>query len=255
MFDEIKLLSEKYNTKYFYFWDNSMSPHFFGEFADLLIKNKLKIKYSGYARFEKQFTYDLLKKIKKSGCMKISWGLDSGSEEMLKYINKGITLPVAREILKSSAKAGIINQIYLIFGYPTENDGHLEQSYNFVEQNKKFIDNIIISHKVLYFKGSSFYESDRNNCLPETEVTGRGYDIINKKIEKLYRINSKFYQELGTYNLLYFNKFNKAMLNLYSLFFSLDFGLSRYIGKRIIEHYKNRFKKERRANDQYYYHI
>jgi len=75
---------------------------------DLIINIGLSIKF----RFSSGLRVDtvdarLLNKIKEAGCVYISYGCESGNEEILKYIKKGITLDQVRNAVKWTKKAGI----------------------------------------------------------------------------------------------------------------------------------------------------
>ncbi len=45
-------------------------------------------------------------------------GIESGDQEVLDRLNKGIDLPTASAVLKSLKKAGIATYVYLLFGTP-----------------------------------------------------------------------------------------------------------------------------------------
>ncbi len=205
--DEIEYLSKKYNTKYFAFWDNAFHPKYIEKVADILIKKNLKIKYTMYARLEKEFSYNLLKKLKKSGCVEIFWGLDTASNKMLKYINKGIDLCITKDIIKNSHKAGIFNYIYIILGYPTETIDDLNETFNFIKDNSSYIDYVDIGSEVLYIEGSIM----NNNKSYYKNLTDTSEEFIKtkKKIETDIKIMKKFsYQPIYCqWNFLYIAKY------------------------------------------------
>ncbi len=201
--DEIEYLSSKYGTKYFYFWDNALHPKTLEKLADILIKKKLNIKYSVFARFEQEFSLKLLKKIHKSGCQHINWGLDSANEKILKIINKGITLQNAERIIKESNKAGIFNTVYLILGHPEETIDDLEKDYQFVKRNNKYMNCIIISPSVLFFEGSIIYK-EREKYRSQIVTTPEEREIYLKKMMQLKDYNSLFI--LSIYITLYMAK-------------------------------------------------
>ena len=63
----------------------------------------------------------------------IMWGLESGSDEVMTLINKGIDLNKRFEILKNSNDANIWNFAFIFFGFPTET----------VEDAKKTVDMLV----------------------------------------------------------------------------------------------------------------
>ncbi len=202
--DELEYLSKKYNTKYFYFWDNALHPNFLSRMADLIIKKNLNIKYSIFARLEKEFTLELLKKIRKSGCFYINFGLDSADENILKYINKGIELHTAEKVIKNCYKANIANNIYIILGHPTETKDNIENSIKFLKRNIKYIDNISVSPAVHFINGSLIYENrEKYKALINTSEEER--KEYTKKIKNLFE-KKESNSELSVFNTIYISE-------------------------------------------------
>lgn len=210
--DEIEFLLKKYNTKYFAFWDNALPPKYIEKVADILIEKKLNIKYTMFARLEKDFNYKLMKKLKKSGCIYIRWGLDSASKRILKYINKGIDLDTAKNILKVSKKAGVFNSIYLMLGLPTETISEMEEALIFVKKNLKYLDEVITIDKLLFLEGALIKEKEEYykkliNCT--TEYKNNKQKIINE-IKKI----TKAYEELPLWGFLYISSYGIMRFNI-----------------------------------------
>jgi len=207
---EIEYLSKKYKTKHFYFWDNSLPPQYLSKMADLLIAKKLNITYSIYARFEKEFDLALLKKMKKSGCLLIYWGLDSASDHVLEYINKGITVDNAKRILKYSDKAKIANIVFIILGHPTETLEDINKTYNFSKEVKKNVQEVVIVPNCLFVEGSVL-QANRNFYKKQILTTLEQRKEIGKKVQDLF---NKITGLHGIYYLMYLEKFNSKGCDL-----------------------------------------
>jgi radical SAM superfamily enzyme YgiQ (UPF0313 family) len=219
--NEIEYLSKKYNTKYFYFWDNSLSPAYLDKLSDILIEKNLKISYSVYARCEKEFTYNLLKKIKRSGCVKILWGLDTASERLLKYINKGVELSQVENVLKNAYKAGISSTLHIILGHPTETCYDMEDNIKFLKKNKKYIDLLHVAQSILFYENSIITnEIDKYKSLIYTTIEERKkYKIILENIARKNR-TPFLICEVGSYNVLYLKKYGRKLFYLFELCYS-----------------------------------
>lgn len=214
---EIKHLSEKYNTSFFYFWDNSLPPDYLNKLADELLTKKIKIYYSVYARFEKGFSKSLLKKLKKSGCLKILWGLDSASPNVLRFVNKGIDINSVSEILKNSYNAGISNTVHLILGHPSENISDLELDYSFVHKNKKYFDLLNIGYQLYYFEGAVITKDrDKYKNLIKIEEKDR-IKYRDKMLNDVKWAKHDIYS-VGIYNILYLKKFGSRLFRILHLF-------------------------------------
>lgn len=136
---EIKFCREKYNVKYFYLTDLSFSPSVAKKFAEILIKEKVNIRYSTFCRFDNEFDYKLLKLLHKSGLRCLNWGLESGSQKILDYMQKGINLSVVSRILKDCYKLGIGNKVSVIYHLPGETYEDFCDSVDFIKKNAKYI--------------------------------------------------------------------------------------------------------------------
>lgn len=230
--EEIEHLSSKYNTKYFYFWDNSIHPKYAEKLSELLIKKKLKIKYSIYARLEDEFDDKLLKKMKKSGCVLIHWGLDSASERVLEYIKKGISLKTAEKVIRRSYNAGINNFVYFILEHPTQTVEDLEKDVDFIKKMNNKLYHVEVGKELAFFN-TSIINKDIDKykkliTIPQEkidETANKIKDIIGKERSeyirtdvlflysckfghKIQKINKKLYEK----KLKYFNKIYKNFL-------------------------------------------
>lgn len=64
----------------------------------------------------------LLQKMARAGCRHISFGLESGNQEVLNRLNKGITLAQARDAVGWAREAGILVDDFFILGLPYDTD-------------------------------------------------------------------------------------------------------------------------------------
>lgn len=215
--DEIEYLSKKYNTKYFIFWDNALHPKYLDKVSDILLKKRLNIKYTLYARLEEGFSEHLLKKIKKSGCIAIHWGFDNASERLLNYINKGTKISVAKKVLEYSKKSGIYNFIYIMTELPTQTIEDLDVNFDFVKENRKNIDEVHLLRKLLFLDGSVItnnYEYYNEKINRTSEFEEKKQDIINEvnKIKKTSIIQAQFvYFYIDKYGLIIYNIINEIL--------------------------------------------
>lgn len=136
---EIKTLKEKHNAKYFYLTDSALAPKTAKAFADLLIKEKLDIRWTTFLRFEDVYDKKLLSYLYKAGLRCVSWGLESASQKVLDLMNKGTKVSVIKRILKDSADLGIANRLTVIYLFPGETYADFCETIDFLKQNKKNI--------------------------------------------------------------------------------------------------------------------
>jgi radical SAM superfamily enzyme YgiQ (UPF0313 family) len=89
--------------------------------CNLIIKNKLKIKFQLYNGIRvNNITLKLLKKLKKAGCFFIAYGCESGSQKTLNRIKKNITLDQVKLAVKFTNQANIRHAVNFIIGHQQE---------------------------------------------------------------------------------------------------------------------------------------
>jgi radical SAM superfamily enzyme YgiQ (UPF0313 family) len=74
---------------------------------------------------------ELLKEMKSAGCTRIYYGIESGNEEILKKINKGITLKQVKETIKTTKGIGIKALGYFLIGSPGETKDTVKETVRF----------------------------------------------------------------------------------------------------------------------------
>jgi hypothetical protein len=67
-------------------------------------------------------------------------GIESGDQEVLDQLNKGIDLSTASAVLRTLKKAGIASYCYLLFGTPPETKTSAIKTLNFICEHHNCID-------------------------------------------------------------------------------------------------------------------
>ena len=135
MVDELEALMKKYNTKYFTFSDEAVSPHALNDVSELMIERGVEICSLALLKFEKVMDDKLFAKMKKAGFSFLMFGLESANDRVLALIDKGTCKEVERDSLQKSHKAGIWNHTFLFFGFPTETRPEAQETIDFLRDN------------------------------------------------------------------------------------------------------------------------
>ncbi len=119
--EEIRRVHHRYGTRQFTFKDDSFTVNRKRvlEFCDRLMTEGVKINWDCNTRVD-LVDPELLKTMKKAGCNSIKVGIESGSERILKLMDKGITLERTQEAARLFREAGIHWTAYFMMGIPTE---------------------------------------------------------------------------------------------------------------------------------------
>lgn len=64
----------------------------------------------------------LLAKMAASGCIEVKYGMESGSEPLLRAMRKNTTQAKIRNAIHATTDAGIAAKVFIIHGFPSEND-------------------------------------------------------------------------------------------------------------------------------------
>lgn len=74
---------------------------------------------------------ELLEEMKKAGCGRIYYGIESGSQEILDRINKGITIPEIRRTIRDTKKLGLKALGFFLVGAPGDTRRTVKQTVRF----------------------------------------------------------------------------------------------------------------------------
>ncbi len=154
---EIKLFKKKYNITKFEFIDEAISPNYMKQMAERFIEEDLNIQFFCDARLENEFTKEILDLAAKAGLKMMLWGYESGSERIMKLINKGIDIKKRLEIMKRANDAGIYNFAFIFFGFPAETQ----------EDAMETIDVICKNTDIIHSYGKSVFTMGKHTKLRE----------------------------------------------------------------------------------------
>ena len=103
---------------------------------ELLARQAWTGRWYGFTRFHPHLTRpDFCRDLRRSGCVMLQLGLESGSPRVLRRLNKGINLQQASEALAALAGAGIAVYLYVMFGIPGEELDDAQQTLRFVAEH------------------------------------------------------------------------------------------------------------------------
>jgi hypothetical protein len=162
---EVRALIAEEKPILVHFLDNAISPALMGR----LIQDPLDVPWYGFARFTDHLADPgFCLALKKSGCIMLQVGLESGDQGVLDQLQKGIDLEVASRALKNLKKAGIAAYIYLLFGTPAEAEPEARKTLEFSARHSDQIGflNLAIFNLPAYgpevekFQTQEFYEGD-----------------------------------------------------------------------------------------------
>ncbi len=179
--DEIRLVKNRYKTRQFTFKDDSftVSRKRVMELCDRLIGENLDINWDCNTRVN-LIDEEMLKKMKKAGCNSIKVGIETGSERILKLMNKGTTLSQARSAAKLLRKAGIHWTAYFMMGLPTETKAESYETLKLLKELKPDFASLSVYEP---FPGTDLFEMGIEKNLVQRQ----------RSLEEFNRISPKYY--------------------------------------------------------------
>jgi anaerobic magnesium-protoporphyrin IX monomethyl ester cyclase len=78
---------------------------------------------------------ELLVEMKASGCFRVQYGVESGSDRILENLNKRITVEQARRAIRETKAAGISPSVGFMLGSPGETESDIERTIAFALQS------------------------------------------------------------------------------------------------------------------------
>jgi len=119
--EHIKSDISKFWIKEYIFYDENitMDRGYCMKLCNEIIKQKIKVSWCANARVD-TIDEELLKLMKKAGCWRLLYGIESGVQKNLDFLNKNITLKQIRKAISITKKIGIETFGAFIFGIPGE---------------------------------------------------------------------------------------------------------------------------------------
>jgi len=130
--NEIQILQNNYGIKEVAFYDDTFTlfKEVIKEFCEIVINEKIDITWSCFTRVD-HVNEELLKLMKRAGCHLILFGVESGDEQILKNINKMISLEQVMAVVKCARKLGIETRASFMFGNQGETEETIRKTIDF----------------------------------------------------------------------------------------------------------------------------
>ena len=99
-----------------------------------------QVPWYGFARMGPELADPgFCRSLRRSGCVMLKLGLESGDQEVLDRMGKGIRLDIAAQVLENLQQAGIAIYLYLLFGTPAESAVEARRTLEFVVRHRESI--------------------------------------------------------------------------------------------------------------------
>jgi anaerobic magnesium-protoporphyrin IX monomethyl ester cyclase len=100
--------------------------------CDEILKRKLDIGWDVRAKVN-TIDAELLKHMRAANCERIHYGVEAGTDRIMKVLRKGITTEETRKVFKMTKEAGIDTLAYFMIGSPSETREEIHETFQFMQ--------------------------------------------------------------------------------------------------------------------------
>ena len=184
---EIEHLVKTFKVREIHFEDDNLTldRKRIEKICDMIIESKLDIKWAtpnGVAIWT--LNKNLLNKMKKSGCYKLSFGIESGDPETLKFIGKPIDLKHARKVIQWANELGIWTHGFFVIGFPYESKASIARTLRFATESDLDFASFFIATSL---PGTRLLEIVKKEGLIENDPNWANQDVFSATL------NTKFF--------------------------------------------------------------
>lgn len=198
--DELKYQINTYGIRKFTVVDSILNgdPDKLYRICSLIIDNDLDIEWSGQIAPSEQMSYSFFKHVYQAGCRQLQIGVESADNRVLKKMRKSYTAKMSQKTLQNAKRAGIETEIFIIIGFPGEDEPAFRKTFDFIKRNREYIDTIKSINTLHLVAGTEVCERGRDfnmKPLPDKQwhflwetYDGNNYKVRKRRAEKLLEL-------------------------------------------------------------------
>lgn len=119
-------------SQFVYFSVDVLAPATMLRFAEAVVEHGIDVRWGAEIRLEKYWSPERCNLLRRSGCVAVSVGFESGNDRVLGLIDKGVTVEQTRRTVANLAAAGIAVQMMGFTGFPGETASEANDSISFL---------------------------------------------------------------------------------------------------------------------------
>jgi radical SAM superfamily enzyme YgiQ (UPF0313 family) len=157
---EINSWHERCGISYFPCWDDALTA----KSARLIrlcevIEQEVRFPFAfGAITRANLVTRELLQRMRRAGLMHVNFGVESGDDEILRAIKKGLRVEQVVRALEWAKEADLITACNFMVGFPQETPLQLERTRQFMERIAPLVDAFSTMGVLVPFPGTPLYE-------------------------------------------------------------------------------------------------
>lgn len=124
----------------FFFVDEALTQRRFQEVCQIIEGLKTPLTWIAYARLDRPQDPGLWKRLFASGCRKLFFGLETGSDRLLGLFLKGTRAEIMVDVIRGVSQAGIAIHLFLMTGFPGETEADRQQTIDLLRRTLPHVD-------------------------------------------------------------------------------------------------------------------
>ena len=182
--NHIEHVVDKYRVKTIFFEDDNLTLDVkrFEAICDKIIEKGIKFSWETPNGIRADFlTLSLLKKMKKSGCQSVFFGIESGDQYVLdNIIDKNLNLKNVVKVAKMCKDIGLNTAAFYIIGFPGEKKEHMLKTVEFALRLKRDFDVGMLLHVATPSLGTRLYKECKEKGYIQENLTSRAFAEVRQ---------------------------------------------------------------------------
>jgi len=184
--DEMLFLKQRYNTDIMWISDDvlTINRKWTREFISEVKARNAQHPYECLTRVD-LIDYETLKGLRETGCFRIWYGAESGSQKILDSMRKGTRVEQVREAARMTKELGMQAGFFILLGYPDETTADIRLTIDFLKETRPDVVGTSVAFPI---KGTEFYERVESRVIPNENWTSRNQNklLFKGKYPRLY---------------------------------------------------------------------
>ena len=128
---------------------------------------------------------EILQGLRETGCFRIWYGAESGSQKVLDSMRKGTTVTQVREAARITQALGMQAGFFILLGYPDETTKDIRLTIDFLKETRPDVVGTSVAFPI---KGTEFYGRVEDRVVPDDNWSSRNQNklLFKGKYPRLY---------------------------------------------------------------------
>ena len=184
--DEMVMLKKRYNPDIMWISDDvlTINKSWTRAFVREVKERGAQHPYECLSRVD-LVDYEILGGLRETGCFRVWYGAESGSQKVLDSMRKGTTVAQVREAARLTKQAGMQAGFFILLGYPDETTADIRMTIDFIKDTNPDVVGTSVAFPI---KGTEFYQRVEKRIIPDENWSSRNQNklLFKGKYPQLY---------------------------------------------------------------------